>query len=202
MEAKRRTTSNPAAGQRATAVQVWRSLGQPQVGGEELRRIQQSINEAFGEARNISPAALARILADEGAVLRHPEVIEYDARWRESQLEHEARALQGVSALVSPEPIGLPEAESLINRLETLRGRLEHARDDQLSREIRALAIEGREVALSRAHNKLSSQAESDAQIEIAEWLRIWLQTPNLFAQWLELRKSSPDFQRKFSVTD
>jgi hypothetical protein len=32
-------------------------------------------------------------------------------------------------------------------------------------------------------------------QEEIAQWFTIWLQTPDLFAQWLELRKASPGFK-------
>jgi hypothetical protein len=30
--------------------------------------------------------------------------------------------------------------------------------------------------------------------MEIALWFQIWLETPNLFNDWLELRKSSPSF--------
>ena len=29
-------------------------------------------------------------------------------------------------------------------------------------------------------------------QAEIAEWLKVWIQTPILFADWLELRRRSP----------
>src|SRR5262245_42321703 len=202
MEAKRPTSQpKPAHGVREMVINLWRDLGEPQVGGDELRKIHRSINQA-GDGGDISPAALARILADAGAELKHPEVIEYDARWREAHFEDEAKATQGLSDLVSADPLRLSQAESLIRRLAASRDRLERAGNDQAEREIRALAIAGREVALARANNQLISKAERDVQTEIAQWLRIWLQTPSLFEQWLELRKSSPDFQRKFSGPD
>jgi hypothetical protein len=33
---------------------------------------------------------------------------------------------------------------------------------------------------------------------EIAEWLRIWLDSPELFRHWSELRRQSPEFQERF----
>jgi hypothetical protein len=33
---------------------------------------------------------------------------------------------------------------------------------------------------------------------EIATWFRIWLETPELFFDWLELRKASEEFRRLF----
>ena len=33
---------------------------------------------------------------------------------------------------------------------------------------------------------------------EIAQWLTIWLQTPQIFSEWLSLRRSTADFQARF----
>ncbi len=33
---------------------------------------------------------------------------------------------------------------------------------------------------------------------EIASWFRIWLETPDAFFDWLDVRKQSPEFQGKF----
>ena len=35
-------------------------------------------------------------------------------------------------------------------------------------------------------------------QKEIAQWLTIWLQTPEAFEGWITLRQRSKDFQEKF----
>jgi hypothetical protein len=33
---------------------------------------------------------------------------------------------------------------------------------------------------------------------EIANWFRIWLETPDVFFDWLDVRKQSPEFKIKF----
>jgi len=188
------------ARRREKVVDVWRSLGEPTVGGDELRQIQ----KALGKERApdvASPATIARILADEGAELRHPEIIEFDARWREAMIENEGKGLNSISGLTGAKALSLKQAESLIKRLERLRRRFDRTGDEQ-SRQLQSLAIEGRQAALLRANSRSLSETGRLEQAEIGEWLRIWLQTPTLFEQWLELRKSSTDFQKKFSRQD
>ena len=53
------------------------------VGASELGLIEDAVTERFGSA--MSPASIARILADHGARLGHPEILQADARWREKQ---------------------------------------------------------------------------------------------------------------------
>ena len=190
------------ARRREKVVNVWRSLGEPTVGQDELRQIQKAMDGEFvSGAAVISPATIARILVDEGAELRHPEIIEFDARWREARLENEAKGLDSISSLTTAKALSLKQAESLIKRLEKLRQRFDRTGNEQ-SRQLRSLAIEGRQAALLRAKSKSLGEAERFAQAEIGEWLRIWLQTPTLFEQWLELRKSSTDFQKHFERQD
>jgi hypothetical protein len=33
---------------------------------------------------------------------------------------------------------------------------------------------------------------------EISEWLTIWLQSPELFENWIKLRRDSAEFRKKF----
>jgi|SRR6185369_1264288 len=190
------------ASRREKVVDVWRSLGEPRVGEDELRQIQKALSREFvSAAAVISPATIARILVDEGAELRHPEIIEFDARWREARIENQAKALNSIGRLTDAKALSLKQAEGLIKRLEKLRQRFDRTGDEQ-SRRLRSVAIEGRQAALLRAKSRSLGDAEQLEQAEIGEWLRIWLQTPTLFEQWLELRKSSTDFQKKFSRQD
>jgi hypothetical protein len=190
------------ARRREKVVDVWRSLGEPTVGEDELRQIQKAMDREFvSGVAVISPATIARILVDEGAELRHPEIIEFDARWREAMLENEAKGLDSISSLTTAKALSLKQAESLIKRLEKLRQRFDRTGNEQ-SRQLRSLVIEGRQAALLRAKSRSLGEAERFAQAEIGEWLRIWLQTPTLFEQWLELRKSSTDFQKNFDRQD
>ena len=191
------------ARRREKVVDLWRSLGEPNVGEDELRRIQKAVGKEFAAAAGVmSPATIARILADEGAELRHPEIIEFDARWREAKIENEVKWRDSISSLAAETALSLKQAESLIKRLEKLRQRFDRTGNEQSSRQLRTLAIEGRQAAISRAKDRSLGEAVRLEQSEIGGWLRIWLQTPTLFEQWLELRKSSADFQKDFSRRD
>jgi hypothetical protein len=37
-----------------------------------------------------------------------------------------------------------------------------------------------------------------DLATEIGQWLTVWLQNPQIFAQWLDLRRATPEFQARF----
>ena len=66
------------------------------------------------------------------------------------------------------------------------------------TREI-ARAFGLKNAARAESRKKSLSTRERDEQAEIAEWLTIWLRTPDLFDDWLELRKGTPEFKRLFS---
>ncbi|MDX6383229.1 MAG: hypothetical protein QOK48_802, partial [Blastocatellia bacterium] len=86
-------------------LQAWERLDCATIGEPELREIQEAIRDHSGKEE--CPAAIARVLADEGAELRHPEVIEFDARWREAKMESESRRFKGLEALLTGKPIRL-----------------------------------------------------------------------------------------------
>lgn len=167
------------------------------VGEKELREIQHALVGKFGEGAVDSPAAIARVLADAGAELRHPEVIEFDARWREKEIEKRASVRSAVSA---DKPLTLSSAERLIAKLEKSRRRFEHKADKASLRAARELAIAERQRAESFARSSRLNDQRRLEQTEIAEWLRVWLQTPDLFADWIDLRRRSLEFQKRFGV--
>jgi hypothetical protein len=173
-------------------IQAWERLDCATIGEPELREIQKAIRDHSG--KDESPAAIARVLADEGAELRHPEVIEFDARWREAKIEGESADFKGLEALLSGKPLRLSKAETLIAKLEQLRQRA----DKQAEKEVRRLAVNGRQLAELLAKDQKLDKLQRAEQSEIAEWLKVWVQTPALFADWLELRRRSPEFQKKF----
>lgn len=178
---------------RELIIQVWENLGHAAIGEKELSEIQRSVCDHSGEDDE-SPAAIARVLADEGAELRHPEVIEFDARWREEKMEREHRHFKGLEALLAGKPIRLSKAESLIAKLEKLR----RSGDKQAEKEVRRLAVSGRQLAELLAKDRKLDKLQRAEQAEISEWLKVWIQTPSLFGDWLELRRRSPEFRKKF----
>ena len=191
--------SEPCSKQEFIVAQ-WLRLGGKAIGRRELRRIQRALHEKFGEGGVESPAKIARVLADEGAELRHPEVIEFDVKWREEKIEKETSEFKGLERFRVAKPVRLHEAESLIKKLEQTRqssGRNENKVNVQRLREI---AIDVRQTAETLANDSTLTQRQRDEQAEIAQWLAVWLQTPNLFDDWLDLRRRSPDFRNKFSM--
>src|SRR5437870_10289518 len=108
-------------------IEVWVGMGRAAVGENELREIQRAIAKRFGEGAVDSPAAIARLLADEGAELRHPEVIEFDARWREMKIE--SGEFPGDDEVVAVKPLTLKQAETLIRKFERVRGKFGPASD-------------------------------------------------------------------------
>lgn len=184
---------------RALIIATWEQLGSSMIGEAELRDIQLAVLKQLGPGGEMGPAAIARVLADEGAELRHPEVIEFDARWREAKIEKESRRLKGLDELLAARPLQLKKAEVLIKKLEKLRQRAEKSGDRAAFHQARTLAVSGRRQAELLAKDRKLDQQVRAEQAEIVEWLKVWIQTPVLFADWLELRRRSPEFQKKFS---
>ena len=54
-----------------------------------------------------------------------------------------------------------------------------------------------RRAALIASNRKVAADKRAEKE-EIAQWFTIWLQTPELFFDWLALRKQSEDFRQRF----
>ena len=170
-------------------IEVWEALDCESVGARELEQIQQALLERFGEGAVASPAAIARTVADEGAALRHPEVFDYDAEWRERKIPGPSDQLNFAN---------LTEALESFVKLDEQRQRLEGTNDEQGMKRLRAQVIEFRADSQLRAQSKIIGAAEREAAKEISNWLRVWLESPELFPDWLDLRRRSAEFVKKF----
>lgn len=90
------------------------------------------------------------------------------------------------------------EAEMCLVRLDELLRKFTVESERHATERVREIARLGRRRAemISRNHKV---EAENRAQKEeVAQWFGIWLETPDAFFDWLEVRKQSPDFQKKF----
>jgi hypothetical protein len=196
---KRSTGQLKPRNKRELIVQHWKALGQPAVGARQLKTIQEQLAHHFGEAAIESPAAIARVLADEGAELRHPDVIEFDADWREARIQNYGQKFPEIDFPEVGEPLTLEGAERFIKDLEELRLKFERTNEQNSVQQIRVMAIEARRAAQQLARRRTLLEARRAEQIEVAEWLGVWIKTPSLFGDWLELRRRSVDFRGKFS---
>lgn len=196
MEVKHNGPSKDAAQaeRRAVILELWEELGKPPVDARLLKTLQTRLAAVVGN-HELGPAAMARMLADEGAELKHPEIIETDAEWRQARIETNANQLEQLS---SAQVMSLRTAEQFIDDLEQLRKQFELDDDRQALAQVRTTASESRRLAESIARNHTAERTVRGQQAEIAEWLKVWLQTPALFKDWLELRRRSDEFRARF----
>lgn len=176
-------------------IEVWESLDCESVGAKELEVIAAEVKAAFGEGAVESPAAMARVLAEEGAELRYAEVLELDARWRAQDLY--APMFRNILRFGS-----FKQAAASIRQLENLRRRFQRTGDREGLRRLREIGLTGKRRAAMIARNPKVDPQKREEKEEIARWFTVWLRTPELFDHWLELRLSSEEFQKRFGQID
>ena len=172
-------------------IEVWEWLDCETVGTAELHAIGEIVQQHYGPGAVTSPASLARLLADEGAELRHAEVLEMDVNWR--AYDKYAPMLRNVLRFSN-----LAQAEQSLRDLENLRQHFTRQNDSIGLHRLRELAQTGRKRAQMIAGNVKVAEGKRAEKAEIAEWFRIWLSTPTLFADWLDIRRNTADFRAQF----
>ena len=172
-------------------IEVWERLDCESVGAVELETIETVVRERFGEGAVENPAVVARLLADEGAELRHAEVLELDARYRSTDpYEAMFRNVLKFSTFA--------QAAASIKNLENLRRQLKRKKDQAGLRRVHETALKGKQRAEMIARNPKVDKKKRVEKAEIAEWFAVWLRQPEIFNDWLELRQRSKDFRQRF----
>ena len=172
-------------------IEVWEHLDCETVGARELEEIAAAVRERFGKGATDAPAAVARLLADEGAELRHAEVLEADARWRNfDPYEAMFRNVLKFSDFA--------QATASLKQLDNLRRQFARQEDKDGLRRVRETVLKGKQRAQMIARNPAVNERKRAEKTEIAEWFTVWLQQPEIFADWLELRQRAPDFRARF----
>ena len=95
----------------------------------------------------------------------------------------------------------LQDAEVSLTRLDELLRRFQAHGEKAAVERVLEIARLGKRRAEMISHNRKVEPRKREEKKEIAEWFRIWLETPDAFFDWLEIRKSSPEFLGKFGDT-
>jgi hypothetical protein len=172
-------------------IEVWEKLDCESVGRDELLAIETVVRDVYGESAVDRPMTIARLLADEGAELRHSEIMQLHVE-RASDRPHDA-AIQNLFDLTD-----LNTLDSSLRNAENLRKVLLSRNDNPGLRLLRDRAIEMKKVAVSTANDVRRPEDLRRAKAEAAEWITLWLQSPELFETWVKLRRSSEEFKRTF----
>jgi hypothetical protein len=172
-------------------IEVWEALDCENVGAKEIIAIENAVIERFGASAAESPMRIARLLADEGAELRHAEILQLDVeRRQESPYAPMFRNILKFS--------DFKQALISIRNLENLRKKFAVENDREGLRLVRETALKGKTRAQMIAKNEKVEERKRSEKAEIAEWFTIWLGSPEVFENWVKLRQNSKDFKEKF----
>lgn len=176
-------------------IEVWEKLDCETVGRVEIEAISTAVEAHFGVSAVESPMVIARLLADEGANLRHSEIMElYVSIASERPYDAILRSVLQLSDLRS--------AMRSIRDLENIRKKFRAEDDKEGLRMLRETALRGKREMNAIASSPKGAQIERQIAIEITQWLSLWLQTPDLFEHWVELRKNSAAFREQFGSVE
>ena len=96
----------------------------------------------------------------------------------------------------------LKDAEVSITRLDELLRRFRAHGETAAVERVLEIARLGKRRAEMISRNRKVEAHKREEKKEIAEWFRIWLETPDSFFDWLEVRKAAPEFVHKFGAIE
>jgi hypothetical protein len=92
----------------------------------------------------------------------------------------------------------LGDAEVSLMRLDELLRRFRVHGEKAAAERVVEIARLGKRRAEMIARNHKVEAHKREEKEEIANWFRIWLENPDAFFDWVEVRKQSPEFHSKF----
>jgi len=151
----------------------------------EIDQLRRRLVAEHGEAGKTGSDYIADVLKDAGqsVVLNLQEEAE-------EQYEEEFEDLLHFKTLVDAE-VSVMRLDELMRKF---RAHGEHAAVDRV---LNVARLGKRRAEMIARNHKVEPQKRAEKE-EIAGWFRIWLETPDAFFDWLDVRKQSPEFRAKF----
>ena len=151
----------------------------------EIEQLRLRLLAEHGEAGKAGTDYIADVLKDAG----HKVLLSMQEE-AEEQYEEEFEDLLHFKTL--------GDAEVSIMRLDELMRKFRaHGERAAVERVLGVARLGKRRAEMIARNHKVEPQKRSE-KIEIASWFRIWLETPDSFFDWLDIRKQSPEFQQRF----
>jgi DNA primase large subunit len=92
----------------------------------------------------------------------------------------------------------LSDAEVSLMRLDELLRRFRAHEEKAAAERVLQIARLGKRRAEMIARNHKVEAHKRDEKEEIASWFRVWLENPDAFFDWVEVRKQSSEFRARF----
>ena len=170
---------------KARILEAARALGKPRFTPAEIEQIRRKLIAELGAQGKTSPDYIVSVLEEAGM-----RVAWSQASDTAGQYEEEFTDLLHFSTL--------EDAEMCLVRLDELLRKFSAEHERAAAERVREVARLGRRRAEMIARNhKVDAEKRAEKE-EIAHWFGIWLDTPDAFFDWLEVRKQSPEFHRQF----
>jgi hypothetical protein len=170
---------------KAMILEAAEALGKPRFTPAEIEQIRRKLIAQLGEKGKTSSDYVVSVLEEAGM-----RVVWSTKSDTEGLYEEEFSDLLHFSTL--------EEAEMCIVRLDELHRKFTRDREQPAIERTREVARLGRRRAEMIARNRKVDARKRAEKEEIAHWFAIWLETPDAFFDWLEVRKQSPEFTQKF----
>ncbi len=162
-----------------------RELGIDRFSPAEVEQIRRQLVVKLGPSGKTAPEYIAEVLEEAG--LRVVWSTEADTQ---GLYEEEFRDLLHFATL--------EEAEMCLVRLDELLRKFRSDGEKSAAERVMEVARLGRRRAEMIARNPRVDARKREEKQEILQWFRIWLDTPEAFFDWLDMRKQSPDYERRF----
>jgi hypothetical protein len=155
----------------------------------DLRRIQNELREQLAPTKAPSLSYIAAVLREAGTR------VDYDDRYGDPVIPERYRSrLEDVLHFHD-----LSAAENSLRALDAAWHDYRAIADREGAELARKLALRGRQRAESLAANPRVDLRKREEKREIAQWFAVWLENPDLFFDWLDLRKRADDFRYRFT---
>ena len=162
-----------------------RELGIQKWTTAEIDQLRRKLIADHGEAGKSSNDYITEVLKSMGWKVQLTEREEAEERF-----EEEFEDILHFKTLQDAE-VSLTHLDELLRRFRT------HGEKAAVERVLEVARLGKRRAEMISRNRKVEALKREEKR-EIAEWFRIWLETPDAFFDWLEVRKASPDFRGKF----
>lgn len=151
----------------------------------EIDQLRRKLIAEHGEEGKTGNEYIADVLKDAG----HKVVLSLQEE-AEDQYEEEFEDLLHFKTLSDAE-VSIMRLDELMRKFQT------HAERAAVERVLNVARLGKRRAEMIARNPKVEKPRRIEKE-EIANWFRIWLETPDVFFDWLDVRKQSPEYRAKF----